>query len=33
MKWTKYDSQKLLAVTLLVVGWVIWPKDKDRPKS
>jgi hypothetical protein len=29
--WTKYDTQKLLAVGLMVAGWLLFPKDSARP--
>jgi hypothetical protein len=31
--WTKYDTQKLTAIALMVAGYLLWPKDSARPKS
>ena len=31
--WTKYDSKKLLAIVLIVSGYLVWPKDSERPPS
>ena len=29
--WTKYDTQKLIAVVMIASGWLLWPKDSKRP--